>query len=493
MRECRSRSLKTWHAIAPSIGVMNNQVLIIGAGPVGLVAACELARRDVPVRIIDRLLAPTTESRAALVHARTLEAFARIGVVDQIIAAGRITTAMEIHADGRLLTRVDLGSAESPYPFSVTLPQDETERILTQRLAEFGVNVERGREVTGMEQDEDGVRVTLADGERLEGRWLIGTDGAHSSVRHALGLRLDGVFDGGEQFLLGDVDAEHDLDPAAMHSFFCAAGPLLVFPMLGRRLRLIAQVEQAQEPTLGVMQAIVDERAGGIRLQSARWLTHFEIHHAQVPQYRAGRVFLAGDAAHIHSPAGGQGMNTGIQDAFNLAWKLATPDPSEALLDSYHAERHPIGAHVIRATTAMTRAGTLRNPILRQVRNHVMHLASAGPITRLLVAETEETRVAYRHSPIVAGHHSHRGPHPGDSAPLVGEPVVGHAVLAIDPQFDPEDRYGFGREGGLVVVRPDGYIGLRAHAGDQAAVDAYFATLGLSSVRRPAASSALSQ
>jgi 2-polyprenyl-6-methoxyphenol hydroxylase-like FAD-dependent oxidoreductase len=491
-------------------------VVVVGAGPVGLALACELARRTVPVRILDKLPEPTAESRAAVVHARTLEAFSRMGVVDEIIAAGQRTTGLEMYADRVSLGKFALDTVDSPYPFSVTLPQDETERILTARLAALGVAIERERELVGFEQDASGVRAHLNCGEEIRADWIVGTDGSHSTVREGLGLRLEGSFKG-ETFLLGDVEADHDLDRSTMHTFFSRdAGPLMAFPMVGRRLRLIGQIDagkpdSAAAPTLKQLQAVVDHRTTGFRLESARWITLFEIHHAQVPRYRVERVFLAGDAAHVHSPAGGQGMNTGIQDAFNLGWKLAqtaTDGQSPGLLDSYHAERHPVAKHVIKVTTATTTAATETNPLVRRLRNCGVRVASGvSPIAHMLAEETEETRIAYRDSPIVEpSHRSHHGPQPGDAAPEAAAVNLHHTlaratgdtalyiaergqipepsaagniqrhVLVTDAEApetaftevipDPDravaKRYGTGDKGGLFVIRPDGYIASRS-------------------------------
>jgi hypothetical protein len=360
------------------------------------------------------------------------------------------------------------------------------------------------------------VRAHLNSGEEIRADWIAGTDGSHSTVREAVGLRLEGSFKG-ETFLLGDVEADHDLDRATMHTFFTRdAGPLMVFPMLGRRLRLIGEVDAGQPdaapaPTLQELQAVVDHRTAGFRLESARWITLFEIHHAQVPHYRVGRAFLAGDAAHVHSPAGGQGMNTGIQDAFNLGWKLAqtaTEGPSPGLLDSYNAERHPVAKHVIKVTTATTDAGTDTNPLVRRLRNCGVRVASGvSPIAHMLADETEETKITYRASPIVeSSHRSHHGPQPGDAAPDVPAVNLHHALacasgqtalyiakrgetpqpisagdiqrhvlvtdaeapksqfnkVILDPDRAVASRYGTGDQGGLFVIRPDGYIASRS-------------------------------
>jgi FAD binding domain len=373
------------------------------------------------------------------------------------------------------------------------------------------VAIERERELVGFEQDASGVRAHLGSGEEIRCGWIAGTDGSHSTVRGALGLGLEGSFKG-ETFLLGDVDADHDLDRSTMHTFFTSdAGPLTVFPTLGRRLRLIGQLDAVAVPTLEQLQSVIDHRTAGFWLESARWITVFEIHHAQVPQYRAGRAFLAGDAAHVHSPAGGQGMNTGIQDAFNLGWKLAqaaTGDPNPGLLDSYHAERHPVAAHVIKVTTATTGAGTVTNPLVRRLRNRAVRIASGlSPIAHVLAEEAEETRVVYRNSPIVErAHGPHRSPRLGDAAPDVAAINLHHALargtghtklyiaergqipkpiaannvqrhvlvtdadapnaafdaVIVDPDRAVATRYGTGENGGLFVIRPDGYIASRS-------------------------------
>jgi 2-polyprenyl-6-methoxyphenol hydroxylase-like FAD-dependent oxidoreductase len=496
--------------------------------------ACELARRDVAIRVVDKLAAPTTESRAILVHARSLEMFERMGIVDELIASGVRTVGMDMFADGHRLARLGFDEVDSPFPFSVTTAQTETERILTERLSALGVRVERGVQATAFEQRASGVEVTLrhADGreERVSSRWIVGTDGAHSTIRAAMDTKLVGSFKG-QRFLLGDVDADYDCPRDRMQTFFTKdEGALLVFPMEGQRLRLIAEVPDeplsgapaGSEPNLEALQAIVDRRAQNMRLLNGRWLTYFEIRHAQVPAYRVGRAFLAGDAAHIHSPAGGQGMNTGMQDAFNLGWKLALASRdipgAEVLLDSYGAERHPIAARVIHDSTVLTNAGTVRSPLARHLRNAALRVGSKlAPVQHRIAAELSETDLTYRESPVVAGHSS-GSLRAGDAAPdvpgtnvrhLLGS-TVGHAVLhfprrsptaVIEPVagvhtilitptpsaaglFDDvvadaagrvARRYGI-TDGGYVAVRPDGYVGFIGSLDDVAALEAYLST-----------------
>jgi 2-polyprenyl-6-methoxyphenol hydroxylase-like FAD-dependent oxidoreductase len=461
--------------------------------------------------------------------------FERIGIVDALIASGVRTTAMEMFDAGHLLARVSLDEVDSPFPFSVTTAQTQTERILTERLSQLGVSVERGLEALSFEQDASGVDYALRhlDGREELGRcdWIVGTDGARSTVRHAMGSKLVGSFKG-QRFLLGDVDAAYECDRNAMQTFFSPDdGPLLVFPMVGERLRLIAEItdtptadrDHPEDTSIERFQSIVDRRTTGMELVSARWITVFEIHHAQVPAYRAGRAFLAGDAAHVHSPAGGQGMNTGMQDAFNLGWKLALAASgapgAEALLESYHAERHPIAARVIRDSTILTNVGTVHGKLRQKLRNGALRLGSGlAPIQHKLAAETSETDLAYRGSSAVAGRQSGRL-RPGDAAPDVPgtnlrrflHDEVGHAVLhfpgrtsastvrplahvrnilvspvetidhAFDAAFDAvihdgsgavAGRYGM-QAGGVAAVRPDGYLGFLGRLQDLNALEAY--------------------
>ncbi len=497
-------------------------VMIVGAGPVGLVLACELARRDVTVRIIDTLPTPTDESRAALIHARSLEMFDRMGVVDEVVGSGLRTNRFVFRDGQRTLAEVPTGEVDSSFPFSVTLAQPETERILTERLTHLGVSIERGTGLLSLDQDDTQVRYLLEapGGGTRPGAcdWIIGADGARSVVRAQTGQELAGSFHG-ERFVIGDVEADFDLPGDAVCTLFSDhGGPLMVFPMRGGRVRIIVQVDQdtpIAAATLPFVQKIVDERCPGVHIRCAHWLTAFDVHHAQVPRYRKQRVFLAGDAAHVHSPAGGQGMNTGMQDAFNLAWKLADVvhgSGDGALLDSYHTERHPVAAQVIERSTTITNVGTLRHRIPQAMRNTAISIGLRHEGTqRALASWTEETNINYRNSPIVTGMATNRL-HPGDHAPDVAgttlrenlnalsrdtavltfgaldEPVDAALadvprIVVIDqpddiPARSPSDirtvddaegriahRYG-SIAGDYFLIRPDGYIGHvgRSHA-----------------------------
>jgi 2-polyprenyl-6-methoxyphenol hydroxylase-like FAD-dependent oxidoreductase len=394
------------------------------------------------------------------------------------------TRGMQMLTAGRVLAQLSLDQVDSAFPFSVTTPQTETERILGERLAGLGVTVERGVELTALTQDADVAHLTLrhpgrapgqastgqastgqASTEQADAAWVIGADGARSTVRAAAGTKLAGSFKG-ERFILGDVEAEHSLDPSSMYSYFSPdGGPLLVFPMRGSRMRLIAQVHDPDDQPLNLnpgqdeLQAIVDARAGGIRITGSHWLTEFEIHHAQVPAYRFGRVFLAGDAAHVHSPAGGQGMNTGMQDAFNLGWKLALAvrgTGGERLLDSYHAERHPVAAKVIEMTTLMTQVGTLHHELAVKLRNELMHAASGlAPVRHALASQTEEVALSYRGSPVVLGHLRHAQVKAGDHAPPIPDAAL-QAQLSAACRPPPGSHATLTPSGSHVILTPSG-------------------------------------
>ncbi len=519
------------NAISP-----RSDVVIVGAGPVGLVAGCELARRGLAVRVIDKLAAPTDESRAIALHARSLDMLDRMGIADELIATGVKSTGMNMFVKGRKLFRVPLDTVDSAFPYTLVTAQTETERVLNNRLNELGVTVERGLDVVALDQDDDAVHLTAQRGdgstEQFDATWVVAADGGHSTMRHLIGTKLEGSFKG-ERFLLGDVECEHHLDNTNMYTFFSPDGPVVTLPMRGGRVRFLAQIHDEPgnplnlHPSQEELQKILDERIGGITITTPHWLTCFEIHHGQVPAYRHGRVFLAGDAAHIHSPAGGQGMNTGMQDAFNLAWKLAMAVRGEGgatLLDSYHAERHPIAASVIDFTGLLTKVGTLSGAA-QLVRNAVVRVVgNIGAIDHKMAGIVEETTVAYKGSPAVLSSSSLRANVvAGENLPRIDDELLqkqlsqvssaanrGHTVLTVtsgrpapaagpggqtqvlitaddtpaggynaviaDPNGRFAQRLGL-RNGGRVVIRPDGYIGAITALDDSTGVADYFATI----------------
>jgi 2-polyprenyl-6-methoxyphenol hydroxylase-like FAD-dependent oxidoreductase len=508
-------------------------VVIVGAGPVGLVAACDLARRGVSIRIFDKLAAPTTESRAIAIHARSCDMLDRMGVLDDLAATGVKSTAMNMFSNGKKMFRAPLDTVDSAFPYALITAQTETERVLTEHLTALGVMVERGVELTELTQLDAAVHLVLqrADGtsEHVETPWVVGTDGSHSSVRRLVGTKLQGSFEG-ERFILGDVEVEPPFDNTNMYTYFDSDGPVVTLPMLGGRVRFLAQIHDAPgaplnlRPTIAELQKIIDERIGGRTITTSHWLSCFEIHHGQVSEYRHGRVFLAGDAAHIHSPAGGQGMNTGMQDAFNLSWKLAEVikgDAGDALLDSYHAERHPVGQRVIEFTSTLTKVATLKG-LARVARDTAVKIVGhVPPAVRVMASNITETNIAYENSPVVliagprhakvsGGQHL---PHITDpalqkqlgaalgsdhavltvaarkGAPAAGPtgkvqvliaaddtPVGGYDVVMADPHGLVAKRFGLA-DGGRVVVRPDGYVGGVIALDDRTGVGDYFALI----------------
>src|SRR5215472_12855237 len=317
---------------------MNPPILIVGAGPTGLTAALELLRHGVSCRIIDQCPSPSTTSKALGIHSRTLEVFEALKVLDPFLASGRKLHAFNAFAGTQRLAHVSFDELEAPYPFVLSLPQCETERILTRELRARGVEIERSKKLTALTLLSDHADVEVADlttnrVDRSSHPWIIGADGAHSAVRKALEIPFDGEALA-EDFMLADVAIDWDRPIDETHVFFSPAGILAALPLPGeRRYRLVVDLPERLPPEpvlkdttqcLALFQAWMDRRAhSGIRISEPTWISHFRIQSRIVPTYRKGRAFLAGDAAHIHSPVGGQGMNTGIQDAFNLGWKLA--------------------------------------------------------------------------------------------------------------------------------------------------------------------------
>jgi 2-polyprenyl-6-methoxyphenol hydroxylase-like FAD-dependent oxidoreductase len=400
-------------------------VLVVGAGPTGLTLAAQLHALGAAVRIVDRQLDRVHESRALAVLPRTLEVLRGLGVSQRLVDRGNDAVQLQVHF-GRRVVRTplfDVGLEDTAYPFLLFISQAEIEAVLDEHLADRGIQVERGVELAAVATNEQHVTCTLRrqDGrtEQLRARYLAGCDGAHSTVRRLAGI----PFEGGsypQTFVLGDLEVDGDLEGDTAHAFIGPTGVLFFFPlrrpaswrMIGIRPTAAdaAEHEQLPDPSLADLQAIADPFTGGtLRLRDPVWRTYFRLHHRQAVHYRAGRVFLAGDAAHVHSPAGAQGMNTGIGDAWNLGWKLALVDrglADEALLDSYEAERWPIGRFVLRFTDRATAIATSDGPVLRVMRTRVAPRL-APLVLRLSWARAygfrtlSQLRIDYRGSPAV--------------------------------------------------------------------------------------------
>jgi 2-polyprenyl-6-methoxyphenol hydroxylase-like FAD-dependent oxidoreductase len=389
-------------------------VLVVGAGPTGLTLASRLATYGVSVRLVDLKAGPVAESRALGVQPRTLEVL-RGRVTDELLERGNPAVELRWHAGDRVtaLPMFDMSMDDTAYPFLLFLSQAETEAVMVEHLRQQGVDVEWQTRFVGQvdRRTDHSVACELldADGHRhtLLARYVVGCDGAHSTVREVAGIRFTGARYP-QTFLLADLDAE-GLEPDAAHAWLSGDGPVLFFPLArpaAWRL-LTARPQHDGHPRAGdgatatapvtpaELQGVVDAATGSrVRLGPPLWATAFKIHHRHASTYRAGRLFLAGDAAHIHSPAGAQGMNTGIQDAVNLAWKLAlvcTGRSPERLLDTYDAERRPVGEFVLRFTDRAFTAATSSAPAVRFVREHV------APRALTLVARLPGLRgVAFR-------------------------------------------------------------------------------------------------
>ncbi|GAC1346791.1 MAG: hypothetical protein NVSMB18_29960 [Acetobacteraceae bacterium] len=346
------------------------QVLVIGAGPTGLMAGNLLKRSGIDVRVVEERLGPSTESRAGIMSARSIELFASISLADQLFATGVVNSNLDFFVSGEKIggLRYDQADApDTPFQFVLMIPQSATERVLLEGLSESGLEVDRGIRVTGSAQDEREVRLTAERGSgealNLRADYVLGADGAHSAVRHLLGLSFEGA-KYGQNFLLGDVEVEWPLDHSSFRVFMHGERIGLFLPLAGTGMSRVMTTDMnphiSDDPSssapleLGELQDSFN-KASCVQstLKNPKWLTHFRTHHRCVDRYRVGRVFVAGDAAHIHSPAGGQGMNTGLQDAANLAWKLTAAlrgNGGDALLDSYGAERLQVAREVLRFT-----------------------------------------------------------------------------------------------------------------------------------------------
>ncbi len=430
---------------------LETDALVVGAGPTGLFLASELARHGMSCRLVDQSERPSEWSKALGVHARTLEILDLVGLGPEVLERGKPVRGISFYgANGsaRRFAHVELEDLDTPYPFVLGLPQSETERILAAHAARLGVPIERGVRFAALTQHEDGVEAELelpgGTTAKASARWLIGCDGAHSTVRKALGLPFRGA-SREQDFALADVRLAWDRSEDEAHVFFSPDGVLAAIPMawLGRGepgqggwWRLIADrpglVPGGDAPRPGREALLAILRRRGAReaaLLDAGWTTCFHVHRRIVPRYRAGRVFLAGDAAHVHSPVGGQGMNLGMQDAYNLAWKLALVDAGAGrpqLLDSYERERRPIAAATLIGTDLATRVITLKSPITRELRDRLASLLSGiEPVERRLTRMVSELDLAYRRSAIVREDRTplrrvHLAHHPEREAPDLG-------------------------------------------------------------------------
>ena len=370
-------------------------VLIVGAGPTGLSLGCVLAAEGVSFALLDRLSEGANTSRAAVVHARTLEVLEELEVTARLLAEGIVVPAFTLRDRDRVLAVIRFDALPTRYPYTLMIPQNRTEAIVLARLRELGSDVYRPYEVNDLQQDADGVSVSAAaDGrqpQKIRARFVVGADGMHSAVRERAGIG----FTGGsyeQSFALADVRMSWPLGGEVM-LFLSPEGLAVVAPLPGGRHRIVATMDDAPEhPGVADVQHLLDTRGlrrGATRVDEIVWSSRFRVHHRVVDRYRAGRILLAGDAAHVHSPAGGQGMNTGIQDAVALGHALSAVlggRADESRLDEYEQTRRPVAERVVAFTDRMTRMGTLRSPQSRAVRNAAIRVIGRIPALRRRLA-----------------------------------------------------------------------------------------------------------
>lgn len=414
----------------------STDVLVVGAGPTGLALACGLLQHGVSVMVVDKAPGPATTSRANILFGRGVEVLNRLGALGDLpqrsIEPGKLAT----YVNGRPLVTVrlsDVLEVEGAGNRALYVSQAEIEARLRSRLAELGGAVEWGSPLVGVEQDDGGVIAVLGSGPTVHAGWLVGCDGARSAVRKLAGIAFPGV-PVIEQFLLADVHADWTHDRTEGSIYLHRDGVLMVIPMRssGRAddlWRLMANVPPDGEAELDE-QAILDRfrrllperaRVTDVRICGAAWTSVFRIHRRLADDYRRGRVFLAGDAAHTHSPVGGQGMNTGCGDAENLAWKLGLVvrgRAGERLLDTYGAERRPLAAEVLRTTTANTKLLVGEDPFRRFLRDRVLiPIGNMRPLQRRNAETASQLSVSYRRGPLGGGSRFASRPRPGDRVP----------------------------------------------------------------------------
>ncbi|KAI0427899.1 FAD binding domain-containing protein [Xylaria sp. FL1042] len=414
-------------------------VLIVGGGPTGMTLALELAAQGVSFRIINKATERSPHSRALAVQPRTLELFNRHGISDagDFERLGKRAEAANMCVAGKKITTInvdDVLASGTKFRSPLTITQNETEHWLEKMLAKHGVQVEMGAAAKSIIQDADGVSVTVStkDGEEeIRAKYVVGADGAHSAVRHASSLTFDGDAYP-QEFICADTFMDSEM-PGGQAYMCLGNGALVVLPLKDGRVRLVVSrpgQDVTRDPTLEDIEGFVQEIfPGGGSLHDATWVTKFRLHHRGVNSYRDGRLFVAGDAAHIHSPAGGQGMNTGIQDSVNLGWKLAAAlrgEKPDSFLDTYSSERHRVGQYLLTSTDKAFTYVTSTNPIFIFLRNLILPwllLIMSRNKTRITkqFEFTSQLRIRYRHSDIVGTATGFNGPIKGGDRAVDGK------------------------------------------------------------------------
>ncbi len=512
---------------------MDTDVLVVGAGPTGLMLANQLVRRGVRVLIIDRHAGPSLQTRALGVQARTMEIYSKLGIVDRALDLGKRATGANIWAQGRKTARVPLGEAgqgATPYPFILILGQDDNERIMGDKLRDLGVSVQWNTELVGLEQEPGAVAVALKrpDGtnRKIHAGWVAGCDGARSSVRELSGITFPGApYE--HVFFVADAEATGSMVQDEVNVYLWQEGFHLLFPMRGKdHWRIVgilpATLRDRVDVTFeAVIPSLRKEAGAGLSFKTCTWFSTYRIHHRSASRFRDRRCFLLGDAAHIHSPVGAQGMNTGLQDAYNLAWKLAlvVKDRAQAaLLDSYEEERVPVARRLLNTTDRAFRlvvsdsrlAGLLRTKILARIAAFAM---SRERIQRVAFRIVSQIGIHYRKSSLSKSLEGlpESAPRGGDRFPwlrlkfradgsvedlfqklddtqfdliVIGQPsppegtlnlggLLRIHVIPVDPINDVELARIQIPQPSFYLVRPDGHVGLCGVRLEAAAVERY--------------------
>ncbi len=412
------------------------QVLVVGAGPTGLTLAIRLRQSGVDCLLIDRNAAPAPWSRALGVQARTLEIFDALGVLDPIRRVSRQVHAVHVHNHRGQLFDLDLTGLDAPFPWLLSCPQPQVEACLEEHYLALGGHLVRGVSLTGFRQDGRTVVATLNDAETdtahsIECALMVGCDGGHSQIRQQLGISFEGM-EHADHFLLADVDVPWTLNNDAAHAFLLPQGALLALPLPDNSWRLVLNMDPAVDDDSELSLAPFQQRLGELWeqppvLPAPRWLSRFSVQRRLAGRYRVNRVMLAGDACHVQSPLGAQGMNTGIADAFNLAWKIALfvqGIGGGRLLDSYETERRPVASAMLTRVDLASRSWFSRNLLVRSARDSMLKFAGRqSGFSRAVLRRMSQLEIGYPDSSLVGSGSglfaamADAGPKPGERVP----------------------------------------------------------------------------
>jgi len=458
-------------------------ILIVGAGPVGLFLANECARRGLSFRIVETNAGQSEHSKALAIFPRTMEIFDMAGVVSPFLKIPNRVTEVAMIAHGRKLAHMQFEPDQSPYAFVSMVPQDVTEKLLVEELQRRAGVPEYETTFISAEQQGNSVVAALnhkGDQSECVASFVVGCDGAHSVVRHLLNIPFEGA-EYSPSYALADIETHSTLPSNELQLCPSEFGPLAIFPMSATRRRIVATVDQAEgdAPSLDLVRRLLAQRAPKeIEALSLNWSSYFRIHHRHARTLRGRRMFLAGDAAHIHSPFGGQGMNTGLHDIWNLTWKLDLflhGQGNEQLLDSYSEERLPIIQSVIDTTDEMTKVLGTPNRFAQTLRDAIIPMVSRlASFQHAFVQRLSELGIAYHGSPIVEG----PGSRYWDDSIRGGNGICSRFLLILEYDAEAPAKKAakqlvdplsnvvelrFGRHKGVTLVRPDGYVAYSSH------------------------------